>query len=541
MPRTIKPFRDVILSILSGILLVLPFHYPVLAFLAFVAFIPFFYVLRDKTSFQAFSYSYLFGITFFLLQSYSLMYVSVLGYLLIVLYLALYFAIFGGLTRSFLHLSAETPEIYYRSHLKSVFFIPAIWVMLEYSRGWVISGIPWALLAYSQWKNIPFIQIADITGAYGISFVICFSNVILFKALQAFSSRKLPWSDNGERAQRQKYLANLFVLFTGILTLLYLYGLGTLRFRERFYQDPNRVTMRVSSLQGNIPQEEKWNASIKNIVFEKYKRLMMMSALEKTDLVVWPETSFPGYLEDEPLMAVKLRSAIRQCAVSVLVGAPTLGELDKGLKFYNSAVLFGPTGEEVKRYGKMHLVPFGEYMPLEPLLGFVRNFFHVPHFSPGKERVIFESRSHSSHMVTTSRFGVLICFEDLFPGTVRSFCREGADFLLNITNDAWFGKTSAPYQHAQSSVFRAVENRVNVVRAANTGYSCFISPEGRILSAVEDNGQEIFVSGHKTQDLVIKRTPSFYTRFGDVFILLIAGLCFLAYQDKHKRSQYSKL
>jgi apolipoprotein N-acyltransferase len=381
---------------------------------------------------------------------------------------------------------------------------------------------------------------ADHVGVYGISFVVCLSNVILFKIIREIFDKKFSWSESEGRIYRQQYLTNLVVILVVFVGFFYLYGARTLKVRERYVQDPDRVSLKVSVLQGNIPQEQKWDAKIKAIIFEKYKRLMMIAALEKTDLIVWPETSFPGYLEDEPLMAVKLRSSIRQGTVSTLVGAPTLGDLERGLRFYNSAVLFSTAGEEIKRYSKIHLVPFGEYMPLGGALEFVRNFFKVPNFSPGTERVIFQARSRSRQMTTKSNFAVLICFEDLFPDLVRSFCRDGAEFLVSITNDAWFGKSSASYQHGQSMVFRAIENRVNMARAANTGYSFFVSPEGRILSAVQDQGKEIFVSGHKSQELVIKKTPTFYTRYGDLFVFLCAGLCFLAYQDKHKRSHYSK-
>jgi apolipoprotein N-acyltransferase len=215
------------------------------------------------------------------------------------------------------------------------------------------------------------------------------------------------------------------------------------------------------------------------------------------------------------------------------VGAPTVGDIEtEDVKFYNSAVLFGPDGEERTRYHKTHLVPFGEYIPLEPLFGILRNFVQIGRFSPGHEKTIFVLPSTSQKPHFKARFGVLVCYEDIFPGLVRDFCRGGADFMINMTNDAWFGKTTAPYQHAQASVFRAVENRVNVIRSANTGYSCFISPEGRILGAVEDKGEPIFVSGHHTMEILLRKNTSIFTRYGDLFLVLVAGLCFLAYRDR---------
>ena len=137
-----------------------------------------------------------------------------------------------------------------------------------------------------------------------------------------------------------------------------------------------------------------------------------------------------------------------------------------------------------------------------------------------------------------AKFAALICYEDIFPGLVREFCNQGADFLVNMTNDAWFGKTAAPYQHAEASVFRAVENRVNVVRATNTGLSCFISPEGRVLDSVKENGEEIFVTGHKGVNLILRKERTFYTRFGDVFAAFCFFLCFLAYKDLSRHRPY---
>ena len=153
-------------------------------------------------------------------------------------------------------------------------------------------------------------------------------------------------------------------------------------------------------------------------------------------------------------------------------------------------------------------------------------------------RRVFETRTRYQTPNFRARFSVLICYEDIFPDLVREFCRRGPDFLVNMTNDAWFGKTSAPYQHAQASVFRAVENRIPVIRATNTGYSCFISPEGRILGQVEDKGESIFVTGHAGHDLVLRKGRSLYTRFGDVFLGGVFILCIFAYRSRNRHTPY---
>lgn len=513
MPRTLKDF---FLTACSAVLLVLPFDFGWLWPLALIAFIPYFFVIRKKSRAEAFKISFIFGFIFHLVLSFWVGLVSVPGMVIAAAYLAVYFALFGNFISPFL----ESPKI-----LRTLLFVPSFWVLLEFTRGFVFGGLPWALVGYSQWKNIPFIQIAELTGVYGVSFFVLLVNVILFKWVQDRARRGAPLLAG--------ILAAAVILVGG-------YGWLTLRSRDAFIKgNSGKPMLRVSVLQGNVPQDQKWDARIKNIIFEKYKRLSTMSAIEKSDLIVWPETSFPGYLEDEPLMSAQLRALIRQCRTEVLVGAPTMGNLEEGLRFYNSAILYGPDGEEKMRYNKLHLVPFGEFVPLEPIFGFTRMFGLIGRFSAGDTHTVFQTQSRAQNPNIKSKFSVLICFEDIFPGLVRNFCRNGADFLINITNDAWFGKTIAPYLHAQGSIFRAVENRVWVVRATNTGLSCFISPEGRIVDSVQDNGEEIFVTGRKAHDLLLRKTPTFYTHFGDVFVLACFALTCLAFRSRLKENAYS--
>lgn len=516
--------RESFCPLLAAVLLVLPFHWASFWPAAFIAFIPAFYCLEEKSASQAFKRFFLFGFVYYALLGYWLNYVNVFGFFILAVYLSAYFAVFAVLSRSYLALGK----------LRHTFYVAAFWAFLEYVRGVFISGFPWALLAYSQWKNLYFIQIADWIGAYGVSFLVIWVNVVLYRILK-------PWLTSPSLMRPSFPTRHLTCLMLVLLAVLG-YGAFQLRLREAFYRDDRpHAMLRVSVLQGNIPQDQKWNARIKNIIFEKYKRLTLMAAMEKSDLVVWPETSFPGFPEDEPVMAAQLRNLVRQSHTNVLVGAPTIGDLEKDLRFYNSAILYGPNGEESKRYHKAHLVPFGEYIPFETFLGFLRHWVEIGHFSAGTEPAVFSMLSQFAPIRIAAKFSVLICYEDVFPELVRERCQRGADFLLNITNDAWFGKTSAPYQHAQASVFRAIENRVPVIRAANTGLSCFISAEGRILSSVKTNGEEIMVSGGKAEDITLRKGRSLYTRFGDLFFWAVLGLLWLAYRDKQKSSGYSRV
>ncbi len=453
-------------------------------------------------------------------MGYWLNYVNVLGFFALTLYLALYPAVFGFYaSRYFYPQAGAAPP----GRIKTALYLAAVWTLLEWVRGWMISGLPWALLGYGQWKNLPFIQIADVTGVWGVSFAVMTVNFLLYQFLR----------------HKKSAIKCLYAL-AGILAALYAYGFLMLGHWNPAKDE--KPALRVSVVQGNIPQDQKWDARVRNIIFEKYKRLTLMCANDATDLVVWPETSFPGFLEDEPVMAAHLRSAVRQSRAPVLVGAPTLGSLEGGgLRFYNSVILFSSAGEESQRYSKMHLVPFGEYVPMEPVLGFIRHFVRIGHFYPGKEKTIFVLKPRTPQNYLTVRFAALICYEDIFPGQPRDFVRRGADFLVNVSNDAWFGKTSAPYQHAQGSVFRAVENRVPVVRATNTGFSCFIAPTGKVTASVEDRGQEIMVTGHKTQDVFLRKAVSVYNRFGDWFLLICAFLFWFSLRERHSAQRYSRL
>lgn len=535
--------RDVILVVIGAVLWTLPYHFPSTAPGAFVAFVPILKALENKSGSAALRYGYLAGAIHFALVGWWLHFVNTFGYVLLSAYLGLYMALWAHAAVSILGLGepGSSPII---KGVRSVFYAAAAWTFLEYVRGWFLTGLPWGLLGYSQWKNTPFIQIADVVGAFGVSFAVIAVNLLVYRLLSTF--RLVRRGGSLLAADRDARVGALrrHALSLGILVIAVLgYGAGSLASRDAFYDGPApKAVLRVSVVQGNIPQDQKWDSKIKEIIFEKYRRLTLLAAAEKPDLIVWPETSFPGYLEDEPILSAKLRSLVRQSQTGVLVGAPTMGDFDKNLRFYNSAVWFGADGEEKARSHKLHLVPFGEYIPYEPLLGFLRNFVQIGHFNSGAGPVLFHVRSRYQKIPIEARFASLVCFEDIFPELVRGFVGRGANFLVNMTNDAWFGKTAAPYQHAQASVFRAVENRVPVIRSANTGLSCFISAEGRILSSVSENGEEIEVTGVQTQNLILRRGTSFYTRAGGpLFFWLVVLLLVLAWRESSRRQAYFKI
>jgi apolipoprotein N-acyltransferase len=416
-----------------------------------------------------------------------------------------------------------------------LFFIPAAWVLLEYLRSHLLTGFPWALLGYSQQPNLPIIQIADITGAWGVSFVVMAVNVMIY----AFCVMRHALGVKAEK-QRKKLIILLTVLL--FVSLGYgFYRLGptqdarrTTHNAQRITHSAQRTTLKVSVLQPNIPQELKWDESARDYIIKKYLGLTAVAAGAKPDLLIWPEAALPVVLEEEPAYYRLLVEGVKRFDIPLFFGAVTQR---RGL-YYNSACLISSGGELLSRYDKIHLVPFGEYIPLKKALPFLETIVPIGDITPGEEYTVFNIDSLASWPVSQlagsnrqtgkpanrqTKFSVLICFEDLFPALSRRFVREGADFLVNITNDAWYKKTSAAAQHFQASVFRAVENRVYLVRAANTGISGFISPLGKAVALVRDqSGNTIFVEGIATQSISLEKPPvTIYNRAGDYFILLL--------------------
>ncbi|MGB2705755.1 MAG: apolipoprotein N-acyltransferase [Candidatus Omnitrophota bacterium] len=475
------------LPVLSAVLLILAYPNFDLEFLAWVAFIPLFFAIENKGKRQRFLAGYFFGIVFFSGILYWLVNVTVPGTIALILLLSIAPAIFTSLY--------PIPYTLY-----AIVFVPALWVTTEYLRAYLFTGFPWALLGYSQSFNLPMIQIADMTGVYGVSFLVMIVNFGIYLALR-------------KRPGRFYILFFIFILFA--LT----FGYGQKRITQRYPIE----NLKVAVIQGNIPQTIKWDPRYRKSIIGKYKAITKESLSEEgLSLVIWPETALPGYLEESDL-----KKEVTEIAKSDNIYLLT-GTLRKsGLKTYNSATLVSNKGKVLTSYDKIHLVPFGEFIPFEKSLFRIRSFIDKPigDFDRGGEFTVFKFRfteifrkpdriRKATHFHS---FSVLICFEDVFPELSRNFVRNGARFLVNITNDAWFGKTAAPMQHVQCSVFRAVENRVPVLRAANTGVSCIIDHRGKIVKSVKEGDRQIFVAGYASGNIAPTFAKSFYTRFGDVF------------------------
>jgi len=493
--------NKIILAVISGILLTGSFPQTGLSWLAWFAVTPLLLAAKDLQFKDGFKIGLLTGLVHNLTLLYWLSYtMETYGHLSIYLaipilflfsfYLSLYIAFFSGaLTR-----------ITFKP-LMLFFMIPALWVSLEYIRSFLFTGFPWELIAYSQYKSLHIIQVSDILGSYGVSFLLILSNASVFIGFLYLT--KSGW--RGKKVSGVSFAASALI-FLSALTIVWFYGKIRIETTDRVVSASHKA--RVSVVQGNIGQSEKWDPALQYSATKKYLDLSASVVAEKPDLVVWPETAAPFYFLYDTGLTEVVQRGVAETGVSFLIGSPSFVQTRDNIEYYNSAYLVGPDGKVSGKYDKVHLVPFGEYVPLKKWMPFLGKIVEqVGDFWPGKKGATINLNGHS--------LGVLICYELIFPYLSRAEVKNGAGLLVNITNDAWYGKTSAPYQHFSMAVFRAVENRRTLVRAANTGISGFIDPSGRIKATTP-----IFEDAVMTRTIPILKEITLYTRFGDFFAFI---------------------
>jgi apolipoprotein N-acyltransferase len=373
------------------------------------------------------------------------------------------------------------------------FWAAASWTFLEWLRGTLFGGFPWLPLSCSQWMVPTHLPLAEIGGGYAVSFLIMLLNGAIAAGVRGAFGREKRW------------LAGVpSVAAVAALTLWSIF-----LWRKPIVAAGAPVT--VSIVQGNIDQYKKWDAAYEDEIVRSYSVLTRQAGLTHPDLILWPETAAPGWIPNDTRTTQWVQKIAKENQTHLLAGAVTRQEN----RDYNAAFLLSPAGEIVDHYRKMHLVPFGEYVPLRAFLApFVSVLNELGSFDQGREATVFN--------LPGARVGVNICFEGLFPTVVTRFTMNGAQILINITNDGWYRDTAAPEQHFAASVIRAVENHRWVVRAANTGYSGFISPTGQITGRTKLLEPTVL---HGRPAPLDKKT--FYARHGDVFIVLCA--VFLAF------------
>jgi len=477
-------------AVASGVLLALAFPSASLAPLAWFALVPLFCSLEERP----FRKGFVTGLVFFAAVLYWLNIVmvtygglnlvfSIVAYLLLVAYLALYV---GAVTAAAMHLAR-------RLGWSPLWTLPLAWAAGEYLRAHLLSGFPWASLGYSQYALLPLVQSADLWGVYGLSLLLVFSNAVLARL----------WKEAPERRWRGSCLAGLLVLAGLFVANL---GYGYLRLDQAAETD--REQLRIALIQGNIDQSVKWNPDHLARTLRTYLDLSRQAiAPQPVDLLVWPESATPFFYQDGGPAARLVDDLAVASGSYLLFGSPAYQREEGRTSYLNSAFLLSPQGRPLGRSDKVHLVPFGEYVPLKWLLPFVDKLVvGIGDFSPG---------TVSPLAMNGHQLGVLVCYEAIFPDLARDYVRQGADLLVNITNDAWFGRSSAPWQHLEMACFRAIENRVWLARAANTGVSALVDPTGKIRreSGLFEATQISGLAGYGAR-------PGIYGRFGDVLPML---------------------
>lgn len=492
------PLTDLFWAALAGVLLTGAFPDIGLPPLAGVGLVPLLFAVNGKTAGAGFVLGWITGMAHHISLLYWTAYtihtyghlpwaLSVPVLVLFAAYLSLYTGVFGALAAR----TGGRP-----AWLLAI--APCTWTALEFVRAHALTGFPWAQLGTSLGGWPVIIQMADVTGVYGLSFLLVLTNTAGFLAWRHLRARHAPGAVGGRRLA----LAGVLIA-AGCWGAAAVYGAWRLdAVQARMHTAP---TVRVAVVQGNIDQAVKWDRQFLNATVAAYVDLSLEAAADRPDLIVWPETATPFYYGRQRQMDAVIDAGIRRAGSWFLIGTPTFSRTDGAVAYFNTAVLRDPAARPAGQYSKVHLVPFGEYVPLKRWLPFIGKMVaQVGDFTAGRRGEVLTWPK--------GRIGIQICYEIIFPGLSRQMVRNGADLLVNITNDAWFGRTGAPHQHFAMAAFRAVENRRALVRAANTGVSGFVSPTGRPAAATD-----LYTAATATADLPRLSETTLYTRFGDVF------------------------
>jgi len=488
-------------AVLSGILMTAIFPAINLGMLAWVCLVPLLFSVEKKGPYQSLLLGCITGTVF----NCGLVYWVVVS---MTTYGELSFFVAGALLfflSVFLGFFVAVPvclSSFVKKTLGLDFFVtlPFFWTACEHIKSWFLTGFPWENLGYAQFQYHRVIQIADITGVYGITFLIVLTNGALFCLLKAiFLKQKPPLAGTALTA----------VLIGAILVY------GGYRINEYNQPGVRGKQLKVFIVQPSIPQNVKWDGDYLDETLRVLRRITLQGAFFHPDIVLWPESSTPFYFQSEAVYKKHVRDTVVKSGAYLLFGSPAWERNDKQTAYFNSAFLLSPQSTIMDRYDKIHLVPYGEYVPLKKLFPFINKMVAgIGDFSPG--------RQPKNLCISDQCLATLICYEIIFPDLVRRFTKDGAHFLVNITNDAWFGRTSAPYQHLSMAVLRAVENKRYLVRAANTGISACIDPTGVILQQ-----SKLFTQEGLPAIIFSVTEQTFYTCYGDIFAFLCYGISIL--------------
>jgi apolipoprotein N-acyltransferase len=500
------------LSAISGLALAAAFPKLDFNLLAWVAFVPLLYAAEGERPGQVFRYGWIQGFACYIASLYwvvitlhSFAGVRIALAVLPLVLLAAVLAIFTGV--------ALWAAVYSAGKLRIPIAVtlPIAWTAVEWIRTYYPIGFPWNLLGYAAYRNLQLIQFAEFTGVYGVSALIIFFNAVTYIVLFRVYSRRVETLSLGAQT----------VLMAAVLVF------GSVRLNQ-IAKAPATGSIKVAMVQGDIPQSVKWDPNFLGSSFATYVEQTRMAAKLGAELIVWPEAAaafffqpedrYPAAFAEDAVYRRKLLQLAADTGVPILFGAPSFGVEDGWVGFYNRAYLVMGGNGVTGWYDKIQLVPFGEYVPARRLLGYFVNRI-IAGFGdlfPGRVQTIFEVKS--------ARLAVLICYESIFPDLSRRAIKSGGEILINITNDAWYGKSSAQYQLLAMAVMRSVETKVPMVRVANTGISAVIEPSGRITARTP-----LFERGTEVEQVAWRPERTVYTVVGDLFaeicvLLTLAGL-----------------
>lgn len=409
--------------------------------------------------------------------------VAVLAMLLLALYLALFPALSALIAARLVN----------RAGTGALLLMPAAWVATEFSRGYLFGGFPWVPLGNSQVTVLPVAQLASVFGVYGLSALVAFVNAaIAYAALSRGRDR-------------------IVTIATTVIVLAGIGGWGARRVVDGSLTREG-APLRVALIQGNIAQEDKWNPREARRIFTTYIAMTRDAVRRGAEFVIWPESATPFMFEEDEAGETAVRDLAREVRVPILLGSDQVDRTGSVIRLFNAAFLVTPTGETAAVYRKMHLVPFGEYIPFKELLYFVSPLVEqLAEFAPGTSMVILPV---GSHLVNTA-----ICYEVVYPSLIRQAVAGGSQLLTTITNDAWYGRSSAPYQHFALASMRAIEQGRYLVRAANTGISGVVDPYGRVVRQ-----SAIFDQVGLVEDVRVLTSHTVYSAIGDAIAYLSLAL-----------------
>jgi len=513
-------------ALLAGLALALAFPRPSVAGLAWVA--PALLVAAARGAGPALSWrlGYVAGLVQHLTALHWLLEIPVRGYpVLGWLALSAYLALYPAAWLWWVTTSLARADRWISRSLAAL-SAAAAWVALEMLQARLLGGFPWNLLGASQYTMTPLVQLASITGVYGLSFLIVWVSLGLFSAAYAIWARP---------THRHIWMREMALPGLALATV---FAWGWMQIRN-YEEGPRQI--RITLVQPSIPQTLIWDPAENSNRFTALLDLTERALQVPTDLLLWPEAAIPMPIRYDPPTLQAVTELARQHRLWMIVGSDDAeprpdDPTGRAVDYFNATFLVSPRGELLATYRKMRLVMFGEFVPWSDRLPFLRWFTPITgQYTPGLDPVTFELNLPPRNVESPTasapmhlRTATLICFEDVFPHLTRRFARAGLDFLVNLTNDGWFGASAAQWQHAANAVFRAVETGRPLIRCTNNGLSCWVDSLGRMRAVFRDNRDSVYGPGWICWTVPLPRhgaedPPTFYTRYGDVWGWICMG------------------